>query len=426
MNENSRERSEIFIQPFIIALSLSGIFFALLYKYYYQTTTAHAHMLFAVGLAWLYIPIKKIFSNYNLYANWLVICLLYGLTYTSYLMGSLNSPSVWWLIFVPILSAFLLGLIETFIWSLISLSAAALLTLSHLNAFDWLEYTNELGTDNPTLANSLSLFSILICAVSLILYLRAIIDRLEEQRKGLLEESYIHSSTQSLGELASSIAHEINNPLAIIQGHANFLELKLSKISITDKEKEELISHLQRITVSTSNASATVKSLGYLTRGINSEKPEIFKAHEVIEVVKDLNSKKFLLKNIEIATNEDNSLHNHQVYASKGQIIQVMVNLLNNSFDAVKNDLSSWVKIDYSLARNEDYLLIKVIDSGLSAALLNSESIFKPLYTTKEIGNGQGLGLSLAKAIMLKNNGDIYLDRSAYNTTFVIKIPYVK
>jgi len=383
-------------------------------------------MLGAVAAAWLYLPIKKLTKNYNLYANWLIICCLYGLGYTSYLMGSLNSASIWWLIFVPILSAFFLDLIQTFIWSLITLSTVALLTLAHLNAFSWLTYTNELRTDTPLLAISLSLFSIVTCATTLILYLRAIIEKLETQKSTLVEESYIHANTQSLGELASSIAHEVNNPLAIIKGHANYLESKAEELEINSEVKKSLISHIQRIDASTTSASTTVKSLGYLTRGINLESPEIFKIHEVIEVVKDLNKKKFLLKNIEIEISETEQVKNYQVYASKGQVIQVLINLLNNSFDAVQNELSSWVKITYDLQASRDFLLVKVTDSGLTLNLKNRHNFFKPLYTTKDVGDGQGLGLSLAKTIMKKNSGDLYLDQTSHHTTFVVKIPYIR
>jgi signal transduction histidine kinase len=412
--------------PFLITLSFSGIFFALLYMFYYKTASVHWYMLSAVGAAWLYIPIKKITKNYNLYANWLVLCCLYGVGYTSYLMGSLNSASVWWLIFIPILAAFFLDLIQTFIWSLIALSAVALLTLSHLNAFEWLTYKNELRTDNPTLAISLSLFVIISCAAALILYLRAIIDKLESQKESLIEESYIHASTQSLGELASGIAHEVNNPLAIIKGHANFLESKTETLNIDEDTKKSLISHIQRIDVSTNNASSTVRSLGYLTRGINLEKPEIFKINEVLEVVKELNSKKFLLKNIELKIEASDQERNFKVYASKGQVIQVLVNLLNNSFDAIQDNMGSWVTMSYKLSKERDYLLLNVTDSGIGINIKDRHSIFKPLYSTKEVGSGQGLGLSLAKTIMKKNNGDLFLDHSAHNTTFVVKLAHVQ
>ncbi|EQC51590.1 sensor histidine kinase [Bacteriovorax sp. DB6_IX] len=414
MHNTPQERSEIFIMPFLVTLSASGYFFALLYAFYYKTEVVHWHLIGAVTTSWLYKLIKKFTRNYNLYANWLIVCCLYGLAVPSYFMGSLNSPAIWWLIFVPVIAAFFLDLIQTFIWSLITLSVIALLTLSHLDAFSWLNYINELKTDSPLLAISLSLFSIVTCITTLILYLRSVIEKLESQKATLLEESYIHSSSQSLGELASSIAHEVNNPLAIIKGHANFLEEKTKRLDIAPDIKESLIAHIRRIDASTNSASTTVRSLGYLTRGINLESPEIFSIREVLDVVTDLNKKKFLLKNIELIYEKNLKLDEPKVYASKGQIIQVLINLIENAYEAVGDSLSSWVRISFERDLSQRFILVKITDSGIISSLPERHNFFKPLYTTKDVGEGKGLGLSLSKTIMKKNNGDLYIDQASH------------
>jgi signal transduction histidine kinase len=103
------------------------------------------------------------------------------------------------------------------------------------------------------------------------------------------------------------------------------------------------------------------------------------------------------------------------------QLSQVILNLLGNSFDAIENLEERWVEV--RCEKNEQNLIIKLIDSGNGIPSAIKEKIFQPFFTTKEIGKGTGLGLSLSHSIIKNHQGIFSLDENMKNTCFVITLP---
>lgn len=103
------------------------------------------------------------------------------------------------------------------------------------------------------------------------------------------------------------------------------------------------------------------------------------------------------------------------------QISQVLLNLLNNAFDAIELLPEKWIKLD--AMKMEDTIVIHVTDSGHGIPEEEREKIFQPFYTTKPIGKGTGLGLSLSRKIVQDHKGTLTLDTNSAHTRFVIKIP---
>jgi C4-dicarboxylate-specific signal transduction histidine kinase len=103
------------------------------------------------------------------------------------------------------------------------------------------------------------------------------------------------------------------------------------------------------------------------------------------------------------------------------QISQVLLNLLNNSYDAVHGMESSWIRIETHSENGT--AILTVTDSGNGIPLEIQQKLMQPFFTTKEIGKGTGLGLSISQGIISEHGGKFYYDSKSANTRFVIELP---
>ena len=127
---------------------------------------------------------------------------------------------------------------------------------------------------------------------------------------------------------------------------------------------------------------------------------------------------KFVDFNIHIDFEEKNDF---TIYCDEIEIEQVIVNLFNNSIDAIKNNKEKWIKV--TLFKENSYVILRFIDSGNGIHEEEKEKIFEPFYTTKKIGEGTGLGLSIVKKILTQYKASIRTYTLEKNTCFEIKFP---
>ena len=100
---------------------------------------------------------------------------------------------------------------------------------------------------------------------------------------------------------------------------------------------------------------------------------------------------------------------------------QVILNLLNNSVDAIEGTEDPWTKVE--VRSLSDVVDIVVTDSGTGVSEEIRDKIMQPFYTTKEVGKGIGLGLSISHGIIEKQGGQLFLDEKCPNTRFIIRLP---
>jgi C4-dicarboxylate-specific signal transduction histidine kinase len=103
------------------------------------------------------------------------------------------------------------------------------------------------------------------------------------------------------------------------------------------------------------------------------------------------------------------------------QIVQVLVNLLNNAFDAIQHLPEKWVQVD--VKDLGDRVEIGVMDSGTGIPLEVRKKMFDPFYSTKSVQYGTGLGLSISQSLLQKNNGGLEYDEKSPHTRFVLTLP---
>ncbi|WP_374028819.1 PAS domain-containing protein [Bdellovibrio bacteriovorus] len=226
------------------------------------------------------------------------------------------------------------------------------------------------------------------------------------------------SSTKmaALGEMSGGIAHEINNPLTVIQARA----FQLSQMVDANKlEPAKVKQAAESISRTADKIARIIKSLRSFAREGTYDPFEVVPVKQILEETLEFCRTRFYNHGVDVELSEiDPEL---EVECRLIQIEQVILNLLNNSFDAIQNLSEKWIRIE--VKEHGDSIEIAVIDSGNGIPAVIAEQIMLPFFTTKEVGKGTGLGLSISAGIIRSHKGELSLDREAPNTKFVIRLP---
>jgi signal transduction histidine kinase len=225
--------------------------------------------------------------------------------------------------------------------------------------------------------------------------------------KHLRIQAIEQSKFSALGIMSSGVAHEINNPLAIIKGRASMLRKHIDQNSKTDIEKDADI-----IMKTTDRISKIIQGLKVFSRNAESDPFSVVNSKEIIQTSLDLCAERFQRAGIKIEVVDNGHF---DLQGREAQMVQVIVNLLSNCYDAVLDLTHKWVKIEVSPN------CIRIIDSGQGIPKKTAEKLMQPFFTTKGVGKGTGLGLSISKGIVEKHSGELFLDSTHANTCFVIR-----
>lgn len=226
------------------------------------------------------------------------------------------------------------------------------------------------------------------------------------------------SKLSSLGEMAAGIAHEINNPLSILLAYYHFMEEETKKDT---PDMQKIKTMVEKSKETALRISSIVNGLRNISRDASNDPKKITTPHKLVSLALDISREKFKANGVDLITGEETDCWQCNVYANEVQMSQVLINLLNNAFDAVEHQKHRWVKI-YCYT-NEEFLFLCVSDSGPGVDRELKGRLFEPFFTTKEIGKGTGLGLSVSKGLMVQQGGDLILDEEQTNTCFVMKLP---
>ncbi|MEW6586968.1 MAG: ATP-binding protein, partial [Nitrospirota bacterium] len=223
---------------------------------------------------------------------------------------------------------------------------------------------------------------------------------------------------EAVGRLAAGVAHEINNPLAIINENAGLMKdiLELSEDYGSHKEK---ILHLIGSIFEGVDRCRTIthRLLGFSRR--TDVTYEAIDLNASIKEVIGFLEKEIVYRNITLHANLKNNMPS--IVGDKGQLQQVLLNILNNAIDAVEK--GGEIRIA-SGEEDEHTVFVEISDNGHGIPQAVLEHIFEPFYTTKKKGEGTGLGLSISYGIMQKLGGQILVQSEVgKGTTFVLKVP---
>lgn len=245
-------------------------------------------------------------------------------------------------------------------------------------------------------------------------------ERSNRDQAQLNEELIQSSKMAALGKLAAGVAHEVNNPLAVIREKAGWmrdlLEEEDVKASPNFKEFEDAVDKIEQHVERAGNV--VHRMLGFARR-MEPVCNDLY-INDVIRQTTAFLDNEIRFRNIELVWNLDPDLPTIQSDAS--QIQQVVLNLFNNAIDAI--DRNGHITVTTGFDPGLEQVVISLRDDGPGMEKEVQKRIFDPFFTTKKVGEGTGLGLSISYSIINKLGGSIRFESEVgQGTEFIIHLP---
>lgn len=270
--------------------------------------------------------------------------------------------------------------------------------------------------------HALRIFFVSVFVILLIVYLAAtyMINRLfmsDSIKANTLKAAEHKSQLASIGQLAAGVAHEINNPLAVINEEAGYL---MDLISMGDEppDKAELSEHIQSVLDSVERCGTITRQLLFFARQFDVQIVSFHPADIISDILKFF-KKEAEYRNITFSVEVAPKIP--VIVSDKGKFQQVFVNLINNAFQAMGDNGSLSIEMS---SMEPDMICIMVQDTGCGIPEENLSKIFDPFFTTKGESEGTGLGLSITYGLMQKLKGKIEVkSKVGKGTTFKLVFP---
>ena len=236
--------------------------------------------------------------------------------------------------------------------------------------------------------------------------------RAEAERGDLEQKAHLASRLASVGEMASGIAHEINNPLTAVIGFSQLL----MDAEIPDDTREDIaIIHKEA-----QRAAGVARNLLTFARKHAPSKQPIG-LNDIIDGVLKLRAYEQNVSNIQIKTKLAPDLP--EVLGDYSQLQQVFINLILNA-EAAMLDTNNGGTLSITTQKVNGIVRASFADNGPGITEENLKRIFDPFFTTKEVGKGTGLGLSVCHGIITEHNGKIYAkSKEGSGATFIVELP---
>ncbi len=235
------------------------------------------------------------------------------------------------------------------------------------------------------------------------------------------------SKLATLGEMATGIAHELNQPLSVIKTVSSFF---IKKIKKSENIKDETLSSmLLKVDGNVDRASKIINHMRQFARKSETDLEQV-QINEVLERSFDIFRQQLKVRGIELVWDSQDDLP--KILADPGRLEQVFINLLVNARDAIEKKWESQGykseddKITVKTEKRGQAILVELSDTGLGIPAPIKEKIFEPFFTTKEVGKGTGLGLSISYGIIKECGGNIRVGpMKGEGAYFIITFPII-
>lgn len=237
------------------------------------------------------------------------------------------------------------------------------------------------------------------------------LEKIETQKLNIFRSSKM----TTLGEMSGQLAHEINNPLTIIRSSAYSLKKILNHEPI---DKLRALDYLDKIENTTTRITKIIAGLRAFSRSGDNDPFESCSLKKIIQDVSELSSHRLKMSGVDFKISE---FQDFVFECRPSQIEQVLLNLLNNSIDAVAVLHDKWIQLTIETEPNQFRILFTDSGKGIPPEIV--ERIMEPFFTTKPVGKGTGLGLSISKGLIEGHQGKLTYNIYNPNTQFIIELP---
>ncbi|HEX8029142.1 MAG TPA: ATP-binding protein, partial [Vicinamibacterales bacterium] len=238
--------------------------------------------------------------------------------------------------------------------------------------------------------------------------------RMRQEVQSLQQQVIRQERLAAIGVLVSGVAHELNNPLQAILGFAELLQMQKDM-------PEQARADLTLIQKESTRASAIIRNLSRFGRQVLDPSP--VRLHDVVASVMELRQRKLEELNIKVEIDEQSHGYMMAIFT---ELQQVALNFAINAEQAIVQSDAGLRKITIRTGDRDGWAWIEIEDSGPGVPAEHEPKLFQPFYTTKPVGEGTGLGLSVSYAIIRSHNGRIGYRRSdAGGAIFYFELPIV-
>jgi signal transduction histidine kinase/ActR/RegA family two-component response regulator len=239
---------------------------------------------------------------------------------------------------------------------------------------------------------------------------RALEATVRERSEQLLQSEKV----ATMGSLLAGVAHELNNPLAVVMGQTHMLMEVSTDASVLQRA--------EKINTAAGRCVRVVRNFLALARKRPPERTDVV-LNQVIEDALELVAYECRSDGIEVTTALADDLP--PLFADAHQLHQVILNVVTNAHHALrKHQGAKRIAITTGVAPRRGYIQVEIADTGPGIPLELHEKVFEPFFTTKPAGQGTGLGLSLCRNIVGQHGGTLSLTSApGHGTTFRIELP---
>lgn len=308
-------------------------------------------------------------------------------------------------------------------WGIVENENSSIYAYSWVKATNWALIVQPSGSSQDEYLEQrvsiLSIAGVVIFLIILIVIIRAKKNAEFEKDKDMVRLQLEHASKlASVGELAGGIAHEINNPLAIIASEAGLIKDFMNPDFGIEFKPENMTQHLDNINEAVFRARDITRKLLSFVR-----KDDItLKRQNINDIINELTDgfleREYEVSNIRLKKKLEPDLP--LITTDGNQLKQVFLNILNNAVDAI--DAPGTINI--VTGTKDAFISVAISDSGKGIRKEEIDKIFMPFFTTKEVGKGTGLGLSVSYNIIKNLGGNIEVESiPGKGSTFSIYLP---
>jgi C4-dicarboxylate-specific signal transduction histidine kinase len=276
------------------------------------------------------------------------------------------------------------------------------------------EQLSTLALYEKVLATILGLLTFVV-----VIYGQKLKSKISGQQNTIQDQEYKILDSQklaSLGSVASAIVHEINNPLAVLKMRVSAIEETLIEKKVADDFTKDGFASCNKMIDRIEIIIRGVKTLSQ--SGSEADKMEIIKFKELLNEVVALVQGRIKEFGITLKVSH---FDDFDIQISPVQISQILINLINNSCDAIS--VLDLRLIQLNFVQTSSHVQIFITDSGTGIAPEVVDKLFTPFQTTKARGKGTGIGLSISRKIAESHNGTLTYSASSQNTQFVVTLP---